>query len=263
MRLKDKVALITGGGTGIGEAAAKLCAAEGAAVVITGRRKELLERVVAEIAAAGGQAMAVAGSVTDEGHVRSAVDSAVRAFGHLDVLVNNAATRGSGYRLEPKNFSADPLGQRLHEISDKMWEELMDVNLGGVFRFTRAAIPQMLERGGSIVNISSIAAVVGIPGAVSYSATKGGLNAFSRAVAMEYAKEKIRCNCICPGVIKTPATAGALDDPKMLEFLLSFCPLGRVGTPEDVANMIVYLASDDASWVTGGVFTIDGGFTAQ
>jgi NAD(P)-dependent dehydrogenase (short-subunit alcohol dehydrogenase family) len=263
VRLQDKVVLITGGGTGIGAATARLCADEGAAVVITGRRQEVLERVVAEITKAGGQALAVAGSVTDEAHVRSAVKQAVGAFGRLDALINNAATRSSKYRLKPQNFSAKALGQRLHETEDETWQELLMVNLGGAFRFMRAAIPYMLDGGGSIINIASIAALVGIPGAAAYSATKGGLLALSRAVAIEYAKEKIRCNCICPGVINTPATAGAIQDPAMAAFLLSFCPIGRIGAPQDVAYLIVYLVSDEASWVTGNVFPIDGGFTAQ
>ncbi|CAN5690090.1 SDR family oxidoreductase [soil metagenome] len=251
MRLKGKVALITGGGTGIGEAAARLCAAQGAAVVITGRRKEVLERVVAEITAAEGRALAVAGSVTAEEHVRSAVEQTVGAFGRLDILVNNAARSGDG------------LGARLHETTDETWDESIAINLGGVFRFTRAAIRHLLDGGGSIVNISSIAGIVGVPSMAAYCATKGGLIAFSRAVAVEYGKEKIRCNCICPGLVDTPRTAAVINDPQLSAFFLPGYPIGRFGTPEDVANLIVYLASDEASWVTGGVFTIDGGFTAQ
>ncbi len=251
MRLKGKVALITGGGTGIGEAAARVCAAQGAAVVITGRRKEVLDQVVDEITRKDGRALAVAGSVTEEAHVRSAVQQAVDTFGGLDILVNNAAKSGEG------------LGPRLHETTDQMWNESIDVNLGGIFRFTRATIPHMLDSGGSIINISSIAALVGIPNMAAYCATKGGLMALSRAVAVEYGKEKIRCNCICPGLVDTPRTAAVINDPQLSAFFLPGYSIGRFGTPTDVANLIVYLASEEASWVTGSVISIDGGFTAQ
>jgi dihydroanticapsin dehydrogenase len=263
MRLEGKVALITGGGTGIGEETARRFAAEGAAIVITGRRKEVLDGVVSQIKGAEGRALGVAGSVTDEDHVRSAVEKTINTFGRLDILVNNAASRSKGYRLAQKNFSADPLGQRLHLTTDETWDDLMAVNLGGVFRFTRAAIPHMLDHGGSIVNISSIAAVVGIMGAASYAATKGGLIALSRAIAVEYGKERIRCNCLCPGLVHTPATAAAVNDAQMLELLLPGYPIGRIGTAEDVANFILFLASDESSWVTGGLFIIDGGVTAS
>lgn len=249
MRLNGKVALITGGGTGIGEATAKIFAAEGAQVAITGRRKDILEGVAKAIVANGGKVLVVAGSVTEEAHVQSAVDQAVRTFGKIDILINNA---GIGV-----------FGKPLHETTDREWQEILDTNLTGVFRMTRAVIPHMLERGGSIVNVSSVAGLVGIAGLAAYSGTKGALVALTRCLAIDYAKDKIRCNCVCPALVDTPMAADAIADPDLNATMMAKHPIGRFGTPDDVARMLLYLASDDASWVTGSLFTIDGGWTAQ
>ncbi|WP_447978699.1 SDR family NAD(P)-dependent oxidoreductase [Candidatus Nitrospira bockiana] len=250
MRLVGKVALVTGATAGIGEAIARLFAAEGAAVLITGRRKALLEEVASSIERAGGRALAVAGTVTDEAHVRSAVDQCVRRFGTLTTLVNNAAIGA--------------FGRVLHEIDDATWHEVLDVNLTGVFRMTRASIPAMLRAGGgSIINISSVGGLVGFSGSGAYGTSKGGLEIFTRCVAMDYAKEGIRCNSVCPGLIETPMASSLLDNPEMRAQALSAYPISRVGTPEEVAKLVLYLASDDATWVTGSSFTIDGGLTAH
>jgi len=249
VRLNGKVALITGGGTGIGEATAKIFAAEGAQVAITGRRKDVLEGVAKAIVANGGKVLVVAGSVTDEAHVQSAVDQTVRTFGKIDILINNAAI--------------GVFGTPLHEMTDQAWQDILDTNLTGVFRITRAVIPHMLERGGSIVNVSSVAGLVGIPGLAAYSGTKGALLALTRCLAIDYAKEKIRCNCVCPALVDTPMAADAIADPDMNAMMMAKHPIGRFGIPDDVARMLLYLASDDASWVTGSLFTIDGGWTAQ
>ncbi len=249
-RLDGKVALITGGGTGIGGAIARLFAQEGAAVVITGRRKEMLDRVVSEIERGKGHARAVAGTVTDETHARSAVAQAVRTFGKLNILVNNA---GIG-----------AFGKALHETDDATWDELLAINLTGVFRMTRAAVPEMLKAGGgAIVNISSIAGLVGIPLNAAYSATKGGLDALTRCLAIDYANQGIRCNAVCPGLVDTPMAAPLLNDPTRKAQVLTAYPLGRPGTPDEVANLVLYLASEESAWVTGTIFPIDGGMTAQ
>jgi len=249
-RLHGKVALITGGNAGIGEAIARLFAKEGAAVTITGRRKVELERVAREIERAGGRALAVAGTVTDETHVRSAIAQTVRAFGALNILVNNAG--------------AGAFGKKLHETDDATWDELLATNLTGVFRMTRAAIPEMLKAGGgAIVNISSIAARVGIPLSAGYSATKGGLDALTRTIAIEYARQGIRCNGLCIGLVDTPMAADLLNDPMRRAEVLATYPLGRPGRPEEVAGLALYLASEESAWVTGGIFPIDGGRTAQ
>ncbi len=249
-RLDGKVALITGGGVGIGAAIARLFAREGAAVVITGRRKEMLERLVLEVEAEQGRALAIAGSVTDEAHVRAAVSQAMRTFGQINVLVNNAGVGA--------------FGKTLHETDDATWDEVLAVNLTGVFRFTRAIVPEMLKAGGgSIVNISSIAGSVGLPLGAAYGATKGGLDALTRCVAVDYAKQGIRCNAVSPGLVATPMADPLINDPARLAKVLAVYPIARPGKPEEVANLVLYLASDEAAWVTGANFAIDGGMTTQ
>lgn len=247
-RLSGKVALITGGNAGIGESIAKLFAEEGAAVVVTGRRQAELDRVVREIVAKGGKALAVAGTVTDEAHARAAVQQTIATFGKVDVLVNNA---GVG-----------EFGKRLHETDDAAWAHVLDVNLTGVFRITRAVIPQMLKQtGGAIVNISSIASLVGIPMLSAYAASKGALDALTRSIAIDYAPDGIRCNVVNPGLIDTPMAAPLMANPEQLGSLLADYPIRRPGKPEEVASMVLYLASDESAWVTGGTFRIDGGMT--
>ena len=247
-RLEGKVAVITGGNAGIGEAVAKRFAEEGAAVVVTGRRQHELDRVVSVIRSGKGKALAVTGSVSDEGHVQDVTRKAVDSFGRIDILVNNA---GIG-----------DFGKRLHETDDATWAHVLEVNLTGVFRMTRAVVPQMLKQGrGAIVNISSVASLVGIPGLSAYAASKGGLDALTRALAIDYAKDGIRCNVVNPALIDTPMAAPLMANPEVLQALLSQYAIRRAGRPEEVANMVLYLSSDEADWVTGGTFTIDGGMT--
>lgn len=249
-RLDGKVAIITGGNAGIGEAAARVFVREGAAVTITGRRKEELERVTRDLEQPGGRVLAVAGSVTDEAHARETVSHTMRRFGRLDCLVNNA---GIG-----------AFGKKLHETDDATWDQLIDVNLTGVFRFTRAAIPHMIAAGGgSIINVSSIASLVGIPYGAAYAATKGALDALTRALAAEYAEQNIRCNVVNPGLVDTPMATSLLQDKEQAAQVLGEYLLRRPGRPEEIANMLVYLASDEATWVTGATFAIDGGRTIR
>lgn len=193
-RLNGKTALVTGANAGIGEAIARVFAREGAALVMTGRRQAELDRVTRDISKHGGRAVAVAGSVTDETHVREAVAQCLSHFGRVDILVNNA---GIG-----------DFGKRLHEVDDATWQQVLDVNLTGVFRMTRAVLPELVKTGGgSIINISSIASLVGIPMLSAYAASKGALDALTRSVALDYAADKIRCNVINPGLVATPMAA--------------------------------------------------------
>lgn len=247
-RLEGKVAVVTGGNAGIGEAIAKRFADEGASVVITGRRQQELDHVVNAIRLHKGTVLGVAGSVTDESHVQDVVRRTLDSFRRIDVLVNNA---GIG-----------AFGKRLHETDDATWASVIDVNVTGVFRMTRAVIPQMMKQGGGvIVNVSSVASLVGLSGLTSYTASKGALDAFTRAVAVEYAQEGIRCNVVNPGLIDTPMAASLMANPDMLQSILGQYAIRRPGKPEEVANLILYLASDDSTWVTGTTFPIDGGMT--
>ena len=252
MRLKNKVAIVTGGGTGNGEAIARAFAREGAKVVVTGRRKAELERVVRDIEHAGGRALAAPGSITQEADVQSAVASTVRAFGRIDVLVNNAGNL----------FYAGPL----HETSDQIWNDTLDLFLTGTFRFTRAIIPHMLQQGGgSIINISTTGALKAIPffPGHAYQAAKAGVVMFTKTVAVHYAKDKIRCNCICPAAVETPGVADWVKDPQTRAMLDGMHPLGRMGRPDEIAPPAVYFASDESLWTTGVILPIDGGMMAQ
>jgi NAD(P)-dependent dehydrogenase (short-subunit alcohol dehydrogenase family) len=249
-RLDGKVALITGGGTGIGAACARVFAQEGAAVVITGRRKNVLETVVKEIEKTKGRALAVAGSVTDEGHAQAAVVQAARSYGKLDILVNNAG--------------AGAFGKFLHETDEATWNEMLAINLTGTYRMIKAAVPEMIKAGGgSIVNVSSVASLVGIPMVAAYSASKGGMDALTRCVAVDYAQQKIRCNSVCPGLVDTPMASGLIENKEALAQIMTAYPLGRPGTSEEVAKLILYLASDESTWMTGSVIPLDGGMTAH
>ena len=251
MRLEKKIALVTGGGTGIGEAIAKVYAREGATVAITGRRKEELERVVNDITQKGGRALALQGSVTNEQDVRNAIETTVRTFGRLDILVNNAGNL----------FYAGPL----HETTDQIWDETFDIFLKGTFRFIRATIPQMLKQGGgSIINVSTVAgmkAISGFPGH-AYQAAKAGVNLLTKTVAVEYAKQGIRCNGLCPGGVLTPPVEEMLKDQRTKDFFENLHPMGRLGQPQEIAEAAIYFASDESRWTTGSILPIDGGVMA-
>jgi NAD(P)-dependent dehydrogenase (short-subunit alcohol dehydrogenase family) len=251
MRLADKVTIVTGGGTGIGAAIARTFAHEGAKVTITGRRKELLDEVADQIAAAGGHALAVPSSVTDEADVQRAVQATLATFGRVDILVNNAG-----------NLShAGPL----HETSDEIWDNVMDVFLKSVFRFSRAVIPHMQRQGGgSIVNIGSVLglkAVLAFP-VHPYAVAKAGVAMLTKTIAVHYAKDGIRCNCVAPALTETPMIESRLKDAAVRRTMEAQYPLGRLGRPDDIAQAVLYLASDDAAWTTGTIVTVDGGIMA-
>ena len=248
-RLEGKVAIVTGGNAGIGEAVAKRFAEEGAAVVITGRRQAELDRVMNGIRHNKGKGLAVAGSVTDERHVRDVTQRTLDSFGCIDILVNNA---GIG-----------DFGKRIHETDDATWATLLDVNLTGVFRMTRAVVPQMLKQGrGAIVNISSVASLVGIPGAPAYAASKGGVDALTRALAIDYAKDGLRCNIVNPGLIDTQVARDVVNgDEQAYADIAKHVPIGRAGRPEEIASVVLWLCSPGASYVVGHALTVDGGST--
>ena len=249
MRLEGKVALISGGARGMGAAEARIFAAEGASVVIGDILEEEGNRVEAEIAESGGEAVFVTLDVTSEADWQAAVDTAVERFGKLDILVNNAGIWDRG---------------KVEEQSSESWDRVMNVNSKGVFLGTKAAIPAMREAGGgSIVNISSVAGLVGSAGSTAYNASKGAVRLLTKGTAIQYAAEGIRCNSVHPGPIETQMLAEVYPDDDMREERLTAIPLGRLGQMEDVANGVLFLASDEASYMTGSELVIDGGYTAM
>ena len=249
MRLAGKVALITGAAQGMGAAEARLFAREGARVALADVLPEEGKKVEKEINSSGGEAIFVPLDVTREADWQRAVESTAARFGTLNVLVNNAGI----FRRVP-----------LEETSLELWNQVMDVNATGVFLGTRAVIPVMREcGGGSIVNISSVGGIIGLPNNCAYQASKGAVRIFTKATAIEHAREGIRANSIHPGVIDTPMISSLMEDLTYLESMLATTPLGRLGTAEDVAYGVLYLASDESSYVTGAELVIDGGVIAQ
>ena len=250
-RMDGKVALISGGARGMGASEARLFAREGAAVVIGDILDEEGEATAASITADGGRCRYVHLDVTQEVDWQAAVDAAVSQFGSLDVLVNNAGIGSSSFQI--------------HEEPVELWDRTIDVNLKGVFLGTRASVPAMLDAGGgSIINISSQLGIVGVPyNGSAYQTSKGGVRIFTKAAALQYANRGIRVNSVHPGPIVTEMTRAGRDDPERLSIMLARIPMGRYGEAEEVANAVLYLASDESSFVTGSEVVVDGGWTAQ
>ena len=249
MRLQGKVALITGAARGQGAEEARMFAKEGAKVVLADVTDQEGTAVAAEIAEMGGDALYVHLDVTNEDEWDAAVQSAVASFGKLDILVNNAGIWRRGHVLE---------------TSSDQWDDIMDVNAKGVFLGTKAAIPEMRKAGGgSIVNISSTAGLVGSKTSAAYSASKGAVRIFTKSTAVQYAAERIRANSIHPGPIDTDMGDQVWPDAASKAASVTRTALNRMGTPEDIAYGALYLASDESSFVTGSELVIDGGVTAQ
>jgi NAD(P)-dependent dehydrogenase (short-subunit alcohol dehydrogenase family) len=253
MRLANKVALITGGTSGIGEATALLFAREGAAVALSGRSQERGLKVVDDIEKSGGRAAFILADVRRAEDCRRSVDAAVRSFGRIDVLLNNAGVY----------YPHDAL-----ECSEEEWDLQLDINLKGAFLMSKFALPGMIAQGsGVIINNSSGWGLVGGDRAVAYCASKGGMVLMTKAMAIDHGRQGIRVNCLCPGDVETPMLPV---DAKMrgLDWsaYLAGCanrPLGRIGTSEEIAKAALFLASDDSSFMTGATLVVDGGGTAD
>jgi len=251
-RVEGKVAVVTGAASGIGAASARRLAEEGAAVMLTDRSVQAGEGVAEAILAVGGKAAFMAHDVASDSDWRAVTAGALKAFGRIDVLVNNAGVGG----LRP-----------LMELSLADWRAILSINLDGVFLGMRHVAPAMARTGGSIINMSSILGKVGQAGTAHYSASKGGVTLLTKAAAIEWAPLKIRVNSIHPGYIDTPMVAGALngseDAEQLRALIVSRHPLGRLGLPREIADGVVFLASEESSFMTGAELVIDGGYTAQ
>ena len=251
-RLKGKTAIVTGGGTGIGRAIALAFGGAGARVAVLGRRREVLEEVVRELGEGGAEGRAVVCDVTRAEATREAVAQAECAFGAVHVLVNNAGMLSVS---------------TVETISERDWDRVMESNMKGPFLMSRAVLPSMRKAGsGSIVNVGSVLGLVAMKDRAAYCASKGGVTMLTKAMALDHAHENIRVNCICPSIVETELVKGLFSDseegPRRKQARIATLPLGRFGQPRDVAELAVFLASDESSWLTGTAIPLDGGLTA-
>ena len=247
MRVRGKVAVVTGAGSGIGRAAACALSREGARVVAVDLREDTASETCELIRKSGGAAIACQADVSTAEGAEEMISRAVLEFGSLDVLHNNAgiAVRGT-----------------ITDQDEEGWERCIRMNLKTVYLGSKRAIPHMLERGGSIINTSSVTGLIGFRNRAVYAMTKAGIVSLTRGMALDYARSGIRVNCICPGFVRTPLIERLLEDPGKAKRLTAIHPLGRLGTPEDIAHAVVFLASDESAWMTGQALVVDGGLAA-
>ena len=246
MRLSGKVAIITGGGSGIGKAIAMAFARDGAKVVIAGRDSKKLDRATVEI---GADCHAVSSDISNAGSVNKLVSTTLDRFKQINILVNNAAVLLPG---------------TAESISEADFDQTFAINVRGLWLLSRAVLPHMRAAGGgSIINIASVLSLVGARNRVAYSASKGAVMAMTKAMALDHAAENIRVNCICPGIVETEMVARFSTDENARKQRIAMHPMGRFGQPQEVASAAVFLASDESGWTTGSVLTIDGGYSAQ
>lgn len=249
-RLKDKVAIVTGSTSGIGIGIARLYAAEGAKVVICGRRKEKGEVVVEQIRSAGGEATYHFLDLTDFATIEKLIDDTAESYGKVDILVNNAANVGL------------PDG-RVDELTLEMWDAIFNSDLRGAFYAIKCVLPHMQKNGGgSIVNIGSMASCGGDLGATAYSCAKAGVDMLTSSVALQYGKENIRCNCVRPGLIVTPQNEAVVSE-QLRQIFLSNIEVNRYGCPEDIGHACVFFGSDESAFVTGQIINVDGGMNSH
>ena len=251
MRLEGKVVIVTGGGSGIGQAIAERFASEGAAIVLAGRRVERLESVSAGIAAAGGRVCTVPMDVRLAADARRMVETAVNAFGRLDILINCAGVL--------------PLRVPLGDCPEEVWTAVIETNLTGVYHCCKAALPALCESRGNVVNIASVAGLKGVPSNAAYSISKAAVIQLTRSMAVDYASRGVRVNAVCPAVIETDLNRDMLAERRAqgtYDALLKRHPLGCFGEPADAVNAALFLAGDEARWITGVALPVDGGVAA-
>jgi len=248
-RLKDKVATITGGGSGIGRATCLLFAREGAKVVVADYVAEGGNETARQISAAGGQAVFVQADVSKSADVQNLIGAAVRNYGRVDILFNNAGIEGPSAKLA--------------NLKEEDWDRVIAIDLTSVYLGMKYVIPEMIKQGGGVIlSTASVAGLVGFQGSGAYAAAKAGVINLTRLAALEYADKNIRVNCICPGVIETPMVERVMGG-RPRERVVRSEPIGRLGRPEDIANAALFLASDESSFATGAPFIIDGGYVAR
>jgi NAD(P)-dependent dehydrogenase (short-subunit alcohol dehydrogenase family) len=248
-RLEGKVAIVTGAGTGIGRACALAMAREGARLALAGRRRETLQDLAREI---GDSVIAIAADVSKKADIENLVARVVAEFGSINVLLNNAGVLHIG---------------NVEQITEEQWDETFNINIRGLWLLSRAVLPYMRKaRGGSIINVASVLGLNGARSRASYAPSKGAVVLLTKCMAIDHGPENIRVNAICPSFVETDLTAAVLSaapDPQAVRReRIAAHPIGRLGKPEDIAGLAVYLASDESSWVTGSVFAVDGGYLA-
>ena len=249
-RFAGRGSLVTGAGSGIGRAAAQLFANEGGRVVVVDQDESEAQATVTSIRQAGGEALAIGADVSREADCRGMVERALAAYGRLHVAFNNAGIGASGFAVADEE-----------EVT---WSRLIDVNLKGIFLGMKYEIPAMVGAGGgAIVNTASVAGLVGERGIGAYSASKHGVVGLTRTAALDYIGQGVRINAVCPGATRTRILASWFQDPKVESFILSRHPIGRIAEPEEIARAVLFLASDDASFIVGQALAVDGGLTAQ
>jgi NAD(P)-dependent dehydrogenase (short-subunit alcohol dehydrogenase family) len=246
MRLANKIAIVTGGGSGIGHGIAVAFAREGAQVVICGRNPQKLDAIAKEI---GPACLPVSADISNREDISRVVSATIEKHRRINVLVNNAGVLLAG---------------NAESLNEDQWDQTFNTNVRGLWLLARAALPHMRTAGGgSIINIGSVLSTLGARNRVAYAASKGAVLAMTRAMALDHAAENIRVNCICPGIVETEMVAAFGMDENARKQRLALHPMGRFGQPEDVAGLAVFLAGDEASWITGGAFPVDGGYSAH
>jgi NAD(P)-dependent dehydrogenase (short-subunit alcohol dehydrogenase family) len=254
--LAGKVTLVTGGASGIGRATALACARECAKLIIADMQEKGAQQTVHLATEKGGEAIFVRTDVTQATEVEALISTAVARYGRLDCAHNNAGISGLGIAGDDRALTA--------EYPDERWHQVIAINLTGVWLCMKYELQQMLKQGeGAIVNTASAAGLVGLVGNAAYVASKHGVVGLTKTAALEYAKQGIRVNCVCPGYIQTPMTAPGMRDPDRMSRMIASEPVGRMGDPEEVAEAVVWLCSDAASFITGHTMAIDGGYVAQ
>ena len=244
MRLKGKRAIISGGGSGIGRAAAIIFAREGASVAIVGRRKDRLDITASMVREQGGRCHIIEGDISLSADAKRVAQESVKELGGVDILFNNAGVYGFG---------------SVEDTEEDLWDKITNINLKGTYLMSQHLIGEMKENGGVIINNSSTLGLKPVPNTAAYSAAKAGVISLTKSMALELAKDKIRVNCICPGVVDTPIHSE--QSPEFMEEMATYHPLGCIGTPEDIAYAALYLASDEANWITGAIIPVDGGIS--